>query len=120
MSDPAKNGSPEELPEGGFCNDNVVHFVWSDGDPDATVEYWPNCGPSQSAWPPKSDQVPETPHDELIALVNAMTTYKRKRGLQYLLWEDVLDVLHDMGYRKVASPSAAAPEAAPAGDGAAS
>jgi hypothetical protein len=112
MSEPAKNGSPEELPEGGFCNDNVVHFVWSDDDPGATVEYWPNCGPSQSALPPKSDQLPETADEELRALSDAMSAYKRARALQYLLWEDVLDVLHDMGYRKVAPP---AEVSAPAG-----
>ena len=46
--------------------------------------------------------------------MNAMSAYKRKRNLEYLLWDDVLDVLHDMGYRKVAPPAAASAEAAPA------
>ncbi len=54
----------------------------------------------------------ETPAEELNALVNAMTAYKSKRGLQYLLWHNVLDVLHDMGYRKAAAPAPA--EATPA------
>jgi hypothetical protein len=105
MSEPNKNGVPDDLPLGGFSNENVVHFRWTDDDPDAIVEYWPNCGPSTSALPPKKDQLPESPSDELRALSNAMSAYKRARGLQYLLWEDVLDVLHDMGYRKVAAPA---------------
>lgn len=82
-------------------------------DPDAIEETWPNCGPSLSAMPPKSDEVPESLSDELIALINAMSAYKRKRNLEYLLWHDVLDVLHDMGYRKVVAP-------APVNDGATS
>jgi hypothetical protein len=120
MSEPTKNGSPEELPLGELSTEGSVHFVWSDDDPDATVEYWPNCGPSRSAWPPKNDQVPETAQEELVALSDAMTAYKLACGLQYLLWEDVLDVLHDMGYRKVASPVPAAAEPAATNDSATS
>jgi hypothetical protein len=104
MSEPKKNGAPDNMPEGGFSNENVVHIRTSDDDPDAIVEYWPNCGPSMHALPPKKDQLPESPSDELRALSNAMSAHKRARGLQYLLWEDVLDVLHDMGYRKVTAP----------------
>jgi hypothetical protein len=82
-------------------------------DPDTVVKTWPNCGPSDYAFPPKKDDVRETPHQELMALVNAMCAYKRRRKLEYLLWEDVLDVLHDMGYRKVAPPAAAPEPPAP-------
>lgn len=105
MNEPTNNGPPAANAKDGFCSDNVVHFVWGDNDPDATEEVWPNCGPSLSANPPKTDAVRETLGEELRALMNAMTAYKRKRGLEYLLWEDVLDVLHDMGYRKVALPA---------------
>src|SRR5690348_7218603 len=102
MNEPARNGSPEDLPLGELSNDNVVHFAASDDDPDAIVETWPNCRPSDGAFPPRKDEVREAPAEELLALINAMNGYKRERGLQYLIWEDVLDVLHDMGYRKVA------------------
>ena len=38
--------------------------------------------------------------------MSARTAYKKRRGPDYLLGDDVLDVLRDMGYRKVA-PAAA-------------
>jgi hypothetical protein len=115
MSQPDNNGAPRNPLKPTILPDGSVLFRVSEDDPDAIVEVWPNCRPSEYAFPPKSDALPETVTDELLALVNAMCARKRRRGLQYLLWEDVLDVLHDMGYRKVAPP----PEApAPAADAA--
>ena len=110
MSQPDTNGivrkplEPIILPDGS----RLLHC--DEDDPDAIVRTWPNGdGPrSDIAFPPKSDEVRESREQELLALVNAMTAYKRKRELQYLLWHDVLGVLHDMGYRKVA-PLADAP-----------
>jgi hypothetical protein len=105
MSEPTKNGAPDDVPVGELSAENSVHTVWNDGDPTAAVEVWPNCGPSKSAWPPKRDELPDDAVEELRTLTDAMTAYKRRRGLEYLLWHDVLDVLHDMGYRKVAPPA---------------
>jgi hypothetical protein len=90
--------------------DGTPHYIFGDDDSDGIEESWPNGdGPrSDFAFPPKKDDLRETRSQELLALVNAMTAYKRKRNLEYLLWHDVLDVLHDMGYRKVAPPAAPA------------
>jgi hypothetical protein len=109
MSRPDNNGPPRRLAEPIILPDGSQLFRMSEYDPDTVVRRWPDCGPSDLAFPPKKDDLRETPHKELMALVNAMTAYKRKRGLQFLLWEDVLGVLHDMGYRKVAPPAAENP-----------
>jgi hypothetical protein len=94
-----------------------TRFFPDDPDDPTRVEWsWLDGGPpprSEVASPPKKDEVRETLSQELLALINAMTAHKRKRNLEYLLWDDVLDVLHDMGYRKVAAP-------VPATDGATS
>jgi hypothetical protein len=112
MSQPENNGAARNPLPPTILPDGSELFRVSEDDPDTVVRRWPNCGPSDLAFPPKKDDVPhETRSQELLALMNAMTAYKGKRGLEYLLWEDVLDVLHDMGYRKVAP---AAEVAAPA------
>jgi hypothetical protein len=103
MSQPQSNGAPRNVPAPIILPDGSELFRVSEDDPDTVVRTWPNCGPSDLAFPPKKDDVRgETPTEELLALMNAMTAYKSKRGLEYLLWDDVLDVLHNMGYRKVA------------------
>ena len=109
----SNNGTPRQLPKPIILPDGSELFRMSEDDPDTIVQTWPDGnGPRcDLAFPPKKDEVRETPGEELNALVNAMTAYKRKRGLQYLLWHDVLDVLHDMGYRKVAAPAPAEPAA---------
>ncbi|HKI30551.1 MAG TPA: hypothetical protein VKA46_01570 [Gemmataceae bacterium] len=109
MSQPESNGVPRNPQQPIILADGSQLFRLSEDDPDAIVQSWPNGdGPRDDyAFPPKSDQIRETPEQELMALVNAMTAYKRKLGLQFLLWEHVLDVLHDMGYRKVISPAEA-------------
>jgi hypothetical protein len=115
MSQPDNNGAPRHLPQPTILPDGSELFRVSEDDPDVVVRRWPDCGPSDLAFPPKKGEVKETLSEELLALMNAMTAYKRKRNLQYLLWDDVLDVLHDMGYRKVAPPAespAPAPETA--------
>ncbi len=115
MNDPQPNGVPRNPLQPIVLWDGSLLYRMSEDDPDAIVETWPNGdGPrSDLAFPPKSDQVQETRHDELMALVNAMTAYKRRRGLDYLLWHNVLDVLHDMGYRKLAASASAEPATAP-------
>jgi hypothetical protein len=115
MSQPDTNGIARKPLEPIILPDGSRLLRCDEDDPDAIVQTWPNGdGPrSDLAFPPKSDEVRETRHQELMALVNAMTAYKRKRGLEYLLWHDVLGVLHDMGYRKVAPPAEAPAEPAP-------
>jgi hypothetical protein len=108
MRQPDNNGAPGSRPQPIFLPDGSELFRVSEDDPDTVVRRWPDCGPADLAFPPKKDDVRhETRSQELLALMNAMTAYKAKRGLQYLLWEDVLDVLQDMGYRKVAAPAEA-------------
>jgi hypothetical protein len=109
MNQSESNGPRRSAPKVIILADGTPHYIFSDDDPDAIVQSWPNGdGPrSGLAFPPKSNQVRETVGQEVLALMNAMTAYKRKRSLQCLLWEDVLDVLHDMGYRKVAAPTPA-------------
>jgi hypothetical protein len=108
MNEAENNGAPPrpKAPAPIILADGT-HFYPDDPDDPTRVEWsWLDGGPpprSDLAFPPKEDEVRgETRTQELLALMNAMTAYKRRRGLEYLLWEDVLDVLHDMGYRKVA------------------
>ena len=44
--------------------------------------------------------------DDEIAFMRAMDEYKRKSGRMFPTWSEVLEVLHSIGYRKVAEPSA--------------
>jgi hypothetical protein len=111
MTQPETNGAPPKPVDPIILPDGSQLMRMSEDDPDAVVKVWPNCDPSDLAFPPKKDEVRETRSQELNALVNAMTAYKRKHGLQYLLWHNVLAVLHDMGYRKVAAPAPAEPAA---------
>ena len=107
MSQAENNGAPRrpKVPAPIMLADGTRFFPDDPDDPDRVEECWPNCGPSLSAAPPKTNEVRETLSEELLALMNAMSAYKRQRSLEYLLWHDVLDVLHDMGYRKVAPPA---------------
>lgn len=40
-----------------------------------------------------------------IEFMRAMDDYKRRSGRQFPTWSEVLEVLRDLGYRKVAAPS---------------
>ncbi len=117
MSQAENNGAPRrpKAPAPIILADGTRFFPDDPNDPDRVEEAWPNGdGPrSDYAFPPKKDEVGETTADELLALINAMIACKRRRNLEYLLWEDVLDVLHDMGYRKVAPPAETPPAPAP-------
>ncbi|HEX6986581.1 MAG TPA: hypothetical protein VF170_14460 [Planctomycetaceae bacterium] len=44
--------------------------------------------------------------DDEIAFMKAMDEYKRKSGRMFPTWSEVLEVLHSLGYRRVADPSA--------------
>jgi hypothetical protein len=44
--------------------------------------------------------------DDEISFMRAMDEYKRKSGRMFPTWSEVLEVLHSIGYRKVAEPSA--------------
>lgn len=44
--------------------------------------------------------------DDEIAFMRAMDEYKRKSGRMFPTWSEVLEVLHSIGYRKVAEPTA--------------
>jgi hypothetical protein len=39
-----------------------------------------------------------------IEFMRAMDDYKRRSGRQFPTWSEVLEVLRDLGYRKVAAP----------------
>ena len=41
-------------------------------------------------------------NDEEILFMKAMDDYKRRSGRQFPTWSEVLEVLRDLGYRKVA------------------
>tara|TARA_R110002095_G_scaffold173522_1_gene150863 strand:+ start:703 stop:1017 length:315 start_codon:yes stop_codon:yes gene_type:complete len=43
--------------------------------------------------------------DHEIDFMKAMDDYKRRSGRQFPTWSEVLEVLHSMGYRKVAEPT---------------
>lgn len=43
--------------------------------------------------------------DQEIDFMKAMDDYKRRSGRQFPTWSEVLEVLHSMGYRKVAEPT---------------
>lgn len=40
-----------------------------------------------------------------VEFMQAMDDYKRRSGRQFPTWSEVLEVLRDIGYRKVAQPS---------------
>tara|TARA_B100000029_G_scaffold509225_2_gene597906 strand:- start:970 stop:1248 length:279 start_codon:yes stop_codon:yes gene_type:complete len=40
-----------------------------------------------------------------IEFMTAMDDYKRRSGRQFPTWSEVLEVMHSLGYRKVAAPS---------------
>ncbi|MCA9108786.1 MAG: hypothetical protein R3B91_10945 [Planctomycetaceae bacterium] len=40
-----------------------------------------------------------------VEFMKAMDDYKRRSGRQFPTWSEVLEVLRDLGYRKVASPT---------------
>lgn len=42
---------------------------------------------------------------EEIEFMRAMDDYKRRSGRQFPTWSEVLEVLRDLGYRKVAQPT---------------
>jgi len=43
--------------------------------------------------------------DPEVDFMKAMDDYKRRSGRQFPTWSEVLEVLHSMGYRKVAEPT---------------
>jgi hypothetical protein len=43
--------------------------------------------------------------NEEIEFMMAIDDYKRRSGRQFPTWSEVLEVLRDLGYRKVAEPS---------------
>jgi hypothetical protein len=45
-------------------------------------------------------------NDEEIAFMKAMDQYKRDNRRPFPTWSEVLEVLHALGYRRVAEPSA--------------
>ena len=40
-----------------------------------------------------------------VEFMQAMDDYKRRSGRQFPTWSEVLEVLRDLGYRKVAAPT---------------
>ncbi|WP_437201578.1 hypothetical protein [Planctomicrobium sp. SH664] len=40
-----------------------------------------------------------------VEFMRAMDDYKRRSGRQFPTWSEVLEVVRDLGYRKVASPT---------------
>ncbi|NQV27439.1 MAG: hypothetical protein HQ518_24075 [Rhodopirellula sp.] len=42
--------------------------------------------------------------DAEVEFMGAMDNYKRRSGRQFPTWSEVLEVLHSLGYRKVAEP----------------
>ena len=44
--------------------------------------------------------------EEQVEFMKAMDLYKRRSGRQFPTWSEVLEVLHSLGYRKVAEPTA--------------
>jgi hypothetical protein len=43
--------------------------------------------------------------DEQVDFMKAMDLYKRRSGRQFPTWSEVLEVLQNLGYRKVAPPT---------------
>ena len=43
--------------------------------------------------------------DNEVAFMKAMDDYKRKSGRMFPTWSEVLEVLHSLGYRRVAEPT---------------
>lgn len=50
--------------------------------------------------------------DDEVEFMRAMDDYKRRSGRQFPTWSEVLEVLRDLGYRKVAEPTQSYSEAA--------
>lgn len=44
--------------------------------------------------------------DDEVLFMRAMDEYKRKSGRMFPTWSEVLEVLHSIGYRRVAEPQA--------------
>lgn len=42
--------------------------------------------------------------DDEVEFMRAMDDYKRRSGRQFPTWSEVLEVIRDLGYRKVAEP----------------
>ena len=42
---------------------------------------------------------------EEVEFMRAMDDYKRRSGRQFPTWSEVLEVIRDLGYRKVAAPT---------------
>ncbi len=108
MSPTETNGVPKKAPPPLLLPDGSYRLRWNDHDEEA-VEDTTIRPDRDMAYPPKTDAVPETRDKELLALINAMSAYKRARAMDYLLWHDVLNVLHDLGYRKTAAPASDGP-----------
>ncbi len=43
--------------------------------------------------------------DQEVDFMKCMDDYKRRSGRQFPTWSEVLEVLHSMGYRRVAEPT---------------
>lgn len=43
--------------------------------------------------------------DQEVEFMRAMDDYKRRSGRQFPTWSEVLEVIRDLGYRKVAEPT---------------
>lgn len=48
--------------------------------------------------------------DNEIEFMRAMDEYKRRAGRQFPTWSEVLEVIHALGYRKVAEPQEILPD----------
>lgn len=48
--------------------------------------------------------------DPEIEFMRSMDEYKRRSGRQFPTWSEVLEVIHCMGYRKVAEPTEILPQ----------
>jgi hypothetical protein len=51
--------------------------------------------------------------EEQVEFMKAMDLYKRRSGRQFPTWSEVLEVLQNLGYRKVATPTEIYQQASP-------
>lgn len=58
--------------------------------------------PDIAGWNPTTLAVPDT---EVVIFGKAMEAYKRKHHKPFPKWSEVLEVIHELGYRKVQSPN---------------